>query len=1035
MDGVGLSPLRRRLAALLLAVLASAASASGEPARPPTEPPFLGRFMFRTYAQDEGLLDPSVECVLQDHVGFLWAGTDDGLFRFDGRGFTKFGREQGLPQTRIYQLYETADGRLYAATAAGLARFQGRGFVVVGGKTLGSFAVSHQGVASDAAGTVYVGTDHGLFFGKDDRYAEDKEADAVGEGAVGGVHVDAAGALYFARGGLLFRKESGRVVEFGRPRGLPSGETIDEVRSDEKGRLWVRTVKHLYLLPKGGQKFERDDEGLPESSEVGRLAFDDRGELLVPTVQGLAFRQAGAWRLIGRREGLSSDAALSALVDREGSLWVGLLGGGLDRRLGRGEFTNWTRSDGLSQEVVWAVVRQKSVSGPGALWVGTEQGLNRLDPVSGDVRRFGVEDGLGGNTVNTLAAGSDGSVWIGSWPGGVTRLMPDGKMRKYSAEDAPPEQFRVAAIQVRADGEVWVGAVEGLYRLPAGSKATVLERVALGREKPDNVRGFAEDPAGTLYAASKQGILRLTGPAPRKFTHDDGLLKDYLSSIAFASDGSVVVAYRESIGAARVIIEGDRITVKPIDISSGLISNKVVLLGRDSSGALWIGTGAGADVYASDWTRTAHYGKPAGMVSEDLDQNAFYAEADGTVWLGSSRGLIRFQAGTTPAPEPAPPVVIVDARAGERVLELSRPALLRANERNFSVSWAGLTFIELRKVHYKHRMIGLVDQYTETDLTEARFPALPTGSYTFEVLCISASGKVSRTAATFRLEVHAAWWQTWAARALWVLLAAAAVIAVVGWRTRHLEAERRRLEEAVAARSAELAAANRELREASFTDSLTGARNRRFFSTVIEDDVNRTLRVHSTPAQNRPRNCDLIFYIVDIDHFKEVNDEFGHDRGDNVLAEVARRLTQVVRDSDRLIRWGGEEFLLISRDADRSRGDVLAGRVMQSVGSEPFDLGNGRKVRRTCSVGWAPFPWYPDSTRTFAFTEVLKLADRAMYLAKQSGRNRSVGVLPAGLYAEQGGRNGEWWEKPLTECEGTAVTLVRSGGPVVVSED
>ncbi|HVQ54044.1 MAG TPA: diguanylate cyclase [Thermoanaerobaculia bacterium] len=1024
--------LRRALVFLMLAIPAVAAPA--EPARAP-EPAFLGRFMFRTYAQDEGMSDPSVECVLQDHVGFLWAGTDDGLFRFDGRGFTKFSRKQGLPQTRIYQLYETADGRLYAATAAGLARFQGRGFVVVGAPVLGAFAVSHQGIASDAAGTVYVGTDRGLFSGKDDRYQEDKEADAVGEGAVGGVHVDAAGALYFARGGLLFRKESGRVVEFGRPRGLPSEETVDEVRSDNEGRLWVRTVKHLYLLPKGGQKFERDDEGLPESSEVGRLAFDDRGALLVPTVQGLAFKQGGAWRLIGRREGLSSDAALSALVDREGSLWVGLLGGGLDRRLGRGEFTNWTRSDGLSQEVVWAIARQKSASGPGALWVGTEQGLNRLDPVSGEIRRFGVEDGLGGNTVATLAAGADGSVWIGSWPGGVARLMPDGKLRRYSAEDAAPEQFRVAAIHVREDGEVWFGAVEGLYRLPAGSKGTVLEHVALGREKPDNVRGFAEDPAGTLYAASKQGILRLTGPSPRKFTREDGLREDYLSSIAFASDGSAVVAYRESIGAARVIIEGDRVTVKPMDVTTGLISNKVVLLGRDAAGALWIGTGTGADVYASDWTRSGHYGKPAGMVSEDLDQNAFYAEADGTVWLGSSRGLIRFQAGTTPAPEPPPPIVIVDARAGDRSLDLARSSLLGDSERNFSVTWAGLTFIEPRKVRYKHRMVGLVDQYTETELTEARFPALPSGTYTFEVLCISASGKVSRAPATVRLVVHAAWWETVWARLFWVLLAAAAVTAVVGWRTRHLEAERRRLEEAVAARSAELAAANRELREASFTDALTGARNRRFFSTVIEDDVNRTLRVHSTPAQSRPRNCDLIFYIVDIDHFKEINDEYGHDRGDGVLAEVARRLTQVVRDSDRLIRWGGEEFLLISRDADRSRGDVLAGRVMQSVGSEPFDLGSGQKVRRTCSVGWAPFPWYPDSTRTFAFTEVLKLADRAMYLAKQSGRNKSVGVLPAGLYAEQGGRNGEWWEKPLTECEGTAVTLVRSGGPVVVSED
>ncbi len=149
---------------------------------------------------------------------------------------------------------------------------------------------------------------------------------------------------------------------------------------------------------------------------------------------------------------------------------------------------------------------------------------------------------------------------------------------------------------------------------------------------------------------------------------------------------------------------------------------------------------------------------------------------------------------------------------------------------------------------------------------------------------------------------------------------------------------------------------------------------------------------------------------------------------------MARRLTGVVRDSDRLIRWGGEEFLLISRDADRTRGDVLAGRVMTAVGSEPFDLGGGQRVRRTCSVGWAPFPWYPDSTRTFAFTEVLKLADRALYLAKQSGRNRSVGVVPAGPYSEVGGRNGDWWEKPLADAEGSAVTIVRTGGPVLVAE-
>ena len=495
------------------ALLLAPGLAAAEPAE--DGPPFLGRFIFRTHAEEEGLTDLSAECVLQDRVGFLWAGTDDGLFRFDGHRFTKFSREQGLPRTRIYQILETADGRLYVGTGSGLARLNGQRFAVLGEAAgLGPFAISHQGLAVDSAGTLYVGTDRGLYVGRDDKFQLDKEANSIGEGAVGAVHVDASGALYFARGGTLYRIESGRVVEFGPPRGLPSDETIDDVRTDRAGRLWVRTVKRLFLLGKGAQRFERADAGLPEASEYGRLAFDDRGELLVPTVQGLAYRADGLWRLIGRREGLASDTALSALVDREGSLWIGLLGGGVAQRLGHGQFTNWGTADGLSHEVVWAVARQKTRSGPGAIWVGTEQGLNRIDLDSGAIRIFLESDGLAGNTVNALAAGNDGSIWAGSWPGGVTRFFPDGRIRRYLADDTTPDQFRVAAIHERADGEVWVGAVSGLYRLRAGAAGERFERVTVGKEPPDGVRGFAEDPAGILYGASKQGILRSPGPPP-----------------------------------------------------------------------------------------------------------------------------------------------------------------------------------------------------------------------------------------------------------------------------------------------------------------------------------------------------------------------------------------------------------------------------------------------------------------------------------------------------------------------------------------
>ena len=497
---------------LVFAALAHAAFAAAQSA--PAAAPFVGRFVFHSYGEEQGLLDASVECVLQDRTGFIWAGTDDGLFRFDGRRFQRFSREQGLPRTRVYQLYETPSGGLYVATGAGLARFNGQHFVVVGAP-IGAAAISHQGVAADSRGTLYVGTERGLFVGREDRFAPDGEANSLGDGPVGGVHVDASGILYFARGGRLFRRESGRVTEFGRARALPSDETIDEVQTDRAGRLFVRTVKHLFVLPKGATRFERDDAGLPDSSEFGRLAFDERGELLVPTVQGLAFRDGVAWRLVGRREGLPAETALTAAVDREGSLWVGLLGGGLAQRLGGGEFRNITRGDGLSHDVVWAIGRQrpKEKDSLGALWVGTELGVNRIDPVTGAIRVYLESDGLAGNVVNAVAAGADGSMWIGSWPGGLTRILPDGRTKIYDAPDATRDQFRVAAIYAGAAGDVWVGAVGGLYRIAAG--ADRLERVVVGRDKPDGVRGFAEDPSGVLFAASKQGVLRLSGPSRR----------------------------------------------------------------------------------------------------------------------------------------------------------------------------------------------------------------------------------------------------------------------------------------------------------------------------------------------------------------------------------------------------------------------------------------------------------------------------------------------------------------------------------------
>ena len=184
------------------------------------------------------------------------------------------------------------------------------------------------------------------------------------------------------------------------------------------------------------------------------------------------------------------------------------------------------------------------------------------------------------------------------------------------------------------------------------------------------------------------------------------------------------------------------------------------------------------------------------------------------------------------------------------------------------------------------------------------------------------------------------------------------------------------------------------LQEASLTDPLTGLRNRRYFSATIEADVGQALRSHAD--KHDPHTRDLVFYLIDADNFKEVNDQYGHDVGDKVLVEMARRLSTSIRHSDVLVRWGGEEFLIVSRYTDRSEAELLAQRVLAAVADAPFPVGaSGETVHRTCSLGWAAFPWFPENPHAVDFEEVLTLADRGLHRAKESGKNRAVGMLPA----------------------------------------
>lgn len=202
----------------------------------------------------------------------------------------------------------------------------------------------------------------------------------------------------------------------------------------------------------------------------------------------------------------------------------------------------------------------------------------------------------------------------------------------------------------------------------------------------------------------------------------------------------------------------------------------------------------------------------------------------------------------------------------------------------------------------------------------------------------------------------------------------------------------------------ELEIAYQKLEEASLTDPLTGLNNRRFLNKSLAADIAIVERSYHDWANNQagatlkinpPNEQDLMFMLLDIDLFKSVNDTYGHSAGDKLLEQLSQLLKFTLRESDYLVRWGGEEFLIVIRYCTREEVPELAERIRQKVEQFEFDIGNGQKIAKTCSIGMAAYPFYRTKPAALTWEQVIDTADRALYLAKNNGRNCWVNVTAA----------------------------------------
>jgi len=189
----------------------------------------------------------------------------------------------------------------------------------------------------------------------------------------------------------------------------------------------------------------------------------------------------------------------------------------------------------------------------------------------------------------------------------------------------------------------------------------------------------------------------------------------------------------------------------------------------------------------------------------------------------------------------------------------------------------------------------------------------------------------------------------------------------------------------IANKNALLDELNSKLKEQALRDPLTKLYNRRFINEVQYKLVSRALR-----EKNRSKRK-LGLVLLDIDHFKAVNDQYGHDTGDQVLLSVANELTHSLRSEDIAVRWGGEEFLVILTDTDEHGITQFCERMLNSRSSQTVNL-KGQSLTVTTSLGYLLFPFSTGEESSLTWDESLKLLDNLLYLAKENGRNQGATI-------------------------------------------
>lgn len=961
------------------------------------------QYVHEAWTEKDGLPVSTVRIIKQTSDGYLWLGTEEGVLRFDGIKFDLYNQANTpeISNNQISAMFEDSSQRLWIGTYKGLSFRKHQKFNKLPElNELSNIIV--RSIIEDSSKTLWFGTSTGLYTYKDKLEKINLKAGGIPDEDIRFLQTDSDGAIWFISGKKhLCSYKNGKFSVSTTVAGNIAAFFIDS-----KKRFWLNTMNKMFFYDSSGLAEVKAVNGTLEA-EAGLFYEDSDGNIWIGTFEKSLVKYSGNKYSFFENDDAGGFPVCSIFEDKEKNLWVGTAGSGL-YRFNDSKITVFTKKHGLRNEMSLSLYEDND----GGLWVGTlGGGLHYLK--NGHISSLDTDKTFGSDAVFfTMANDEKDDLWLG-----VNTAKKGKALTIYSkGRFVLPKDKRLRAIKrvvvIFRDSKnsIWITSdKETLFRYKDGKTEAFSNANGLS---DNDIKAMTEDKEGNIWIGTdKSGVIVYDG---KKFMND--FVKEPLVM------NSIISLFSDSSGRVWIATNGNGINIYEkgklfqLTVKEGLPDSMVFKVLEDMKGNFWMSSNKGiiriekseVDNFLSGISKTVRvriFGTSHGLLSAECvggTQTSGYATRDGKLYFSTVRGLAVIDPDNIAEDSINPPAKIETVAVNNMPFDISEGKLPEFEKGldKIEVEYTALSFRNAENLKFRHILDGFDKEWTSAGSSRiATYTNLAPGSYTFRVIAANSKNIWNETGDSFTFVIKPLFYQTPYFYPFMLFMIILMVFLIFFIRMKILARQNKKLVAMVEQKTDELIKANSELKEMSLIDPLTGLKNRRYFSEIIKEEAHIYLKnkgKHKEGKESRKSTSEKVWgiYLMDMDFFKEVNDRYGHDSGDLILKQIASILKDSVRANDTVIRWGGEEFLIILKNTDPLYLPVFSKKIRLAIAGHSFKLADGKVINKTCSLGFLQFPFHSNVPNLLTIEQNISIADLGLYYAKNNNRNKAIFMLP-----------------------------------------